>query len=180
MFLRTVETGLRDESIRTKLRTFLRDENIGDEKLLLEMSTAACEEAERQAKFTPQKQVSPKISSFETASSEFSHKSKKERKQENYLAATVQLLQASVATLTRAVNDLKANQKNDKTESPGSTDNVPKTGPTSNKKVCPECQDTGSTSCNHCFICSSDNHFAIGCKMSPKCNHPGNKRRSHP
>ena len=30
LFLRTVETGLRDESIRIKLRTFLRDENIGD------------------------------------------------------------------------------------------------------------------------------------------------------
>ena len=43
------------------------------------------------------------------------------------MAATVQLLQASVATLTRAVNDLKANQKNDKTEGPAST-NVPKTG----------------------------------------------------
>ena len=80
LFLRTVETGLRDESIRIKLRTFLRDENISDEKLLLELNIPACEEAERQAKFTPQKQVSSKISSVETASSEFSHKSKRERK----------------------------------------------------------------------------------------------------
>ena len=55
LFLRTVETGLRDESIRIKLRTFLWDENIGDEKLLLELNTAAYEKAERQAKFTPQK-----------------------------------------------------------------------------------------------------------------------------
>ena len=145
------------------------------------MNIAACEEVERQAKFTQKKQVSSKISSFETDSSEFSHKSKKKRKQENDLAATVQyILQASVATLTRAVNDLKANQKNDKTESPTSTNNVPKTGPMSNKKVCPACQDTGSTSCNHCFICSSDNHFAVGCKMAPKRNNPGNRRCPHP
>ena len=115
LFLRTVETGLRDESIRIKLRTFLRDENISDEKRLLELNIAACEKAERQAKFTPpppqkktppkKQQVSSKIS--RTASSEFSHNSKKERKQENDLAAAVQLLQANVATLTRAVNDLK-------------------------------------------------------------------------
>ena len=109
LFLRTVETGLRDESIGIKLRTFLRDEKISDEKLLLELNIAACEETERQANLPPpqkkNKRVSSKISSVETASSEFSHKSKKERKQENDLAATVQFLQASVATLTRAVND---------------------------------------------------------------------------
>ena len=54
LFLRTVETVLRDESIRIriKLRTFLWDENIDDEKLLLELNIAACEEAKRQAKFT--------------------------------------------------------------------------------------------------------------------------------
>ena len=92
----------------------------------------------------------------------------------------MQLLQASVATLTRAVNGLKANQKNDKTESPVSTNNVSKIGSTSNKKVCPACQDTGSTSCNHCFICSSDNHFAIDCKMAPKHNNPGNRGQQHP
>ena len=160
-----------------KPRTFLRDENISDEKLLLELNIAACEEAERQAKFTPKKQVSFKLSSVETASSEFSHKSKKERKQKNELAATVQLLEAIVATLTRAVNYLKANQKNDKTECPALTN---KTSPTSNNKVCPACQDTGSTSCNHGFICLSDDHFVIGCNMAPKHNNPGNRRRPHP
>ena len=108
----------------------------------------------------------------------FPTKVKKERKQENDLEATVQLLKASVATLTRAVNDLKANQKNDKTESPASTNNVPKTGPTSNKKVGPACQDTGSALCNHghCFMCSSDNHFAIGCKIAPKRSNQGSQR----
>ena len=40
LFLRTVETGLRDEPIRIKLRAFLWDENIGDEKLLLELIMA--------------------------------------------------------------------------------------------------------------------------------------------
>ena len=68
LFLRTVETGLRDESIRIKLRTFLRDENINDEKLLFELNIAACEKAERQAHFTPKKQVLSKISRVETAS----------------------------------------------------------------------------------------------------------------
>ena len=77
LFLRRVETGLRDESIRIKLRTFLRDENIGDEKLLLELNIAACEEAERQAKITRKKQVSSKISSVETDNSEFPTKVKR-------------------------------------------------------------------------------------------------------
>ena len=61
LFLRTVETGLRDESIRIKLRIFLQDKNIGDEQLLLEMNIAACEEAERQAKFAPKNRFHPKF-----------------------------------------------------------------------------------------------------------------------
>ena len=81
MFLRTIETELCDESVRIKLRAFLRVENIGDEKLLLELNIAACEEAGRQAEFTLKKQVSSKISSVETDSSEFSHNSKKKREQ---------------------------------------------------------------------------------------------------
>ena len=77
LFLRTVETGLHDESIRIKLTTFLPDENISDEKLLLELNIAACEEAGRQAKFTPKGQISSRISSVETASSEFPTKVKR-------------------------------------------------------------------------------------------------------
>ena len=61
LFLRRVETGLRDESIRIKLRTFLQDENVGDEKLLLELNIAACEEAERQAKITKRNRFHPKF-----------------------------------------------------------------------------------------------------------------------
>ena len=61
LFLRTVEAGLRDESIRIKLRTFLWDENISDEKLLLELNIAACEEDERQAKYTPKNRFHPKF-----------------------------------------------------------------------------------------------------------------------
>ena len=40
LFLRTVETGLRDESIRIKLRAFLRDEDIGDKKRLIELKNS--------------------------------------------------------------------------------------------------------------------------------------------
>ena len=77
LFLRTVKAGLRDESIRIKLRTFLRDENISDEKLLLELNTAACEEAERQAKFTPRNRFHPKFPVFKLLVQNFPTKVKR-------------------------------------------------------------------------------------------------------
>ena len=46
-FLWSVETGLQDESIRAKIRPFLKDPNVTDEVLMQQMSMATSAEKER-------------------------------------------------------------------------------------------------------------------------------------
>ncbi len=57
LFLHSLETGLRDESIRSKLRPFLQDPTIPDEDLIGQMNVIFSEEQEREVKFgkRPQK-----------------------------------------------------------------------------------------------------------------------------
>ena len=50
LFLRSVETGLQDESIRAKIRPFLKDPSVTDEVLIQQMSAATSAEKERDKK----------------------------------------------------------------------------------------------------------------------------------
>ena len=50
LFLRSVETGLQDESIRAKILPFLKDPNVTDEVLIQQMSMASSAEKERDKK----------------------------------------------------------------------------------------------------------------------------------
>eukprot|EP00794_Sanderia_malayensis_P013145 gene13145-14496_t len=50
MFLRSVETGLRDDNILTKFRSVLQTTKITDEELIQQMSSISSAEAERQAR----------------------------------------------------------------------------------------------------------------------------------
>ena len=46
LFLRSIEAGLQDESIRTNIRPFLKDPNVTDEVLIQKMSMASSAEKE--------------------------------------------------------------------------------------------------------------------------------------
>ena len=50
LFLRSVETGLQDESIQAKIRPFLKDPSVTDEVLIQQMSVAVSAEKERDKK----------------------------------------------------------------------------------------------------------------------------------
>ena len=63
LFLRSVETGLQDESIRAKIRPFLKDPNVTDEVLMQQMSMATSAEKERDKKLKDNtKSKSPALS----------------------------------------------------------------------------------------------------------------------
>lgn len=47
LFLRSVETGLPDESIRVKIRSFMKDPTVTDEVLMQHMGVAVSAEKER-------------------------------------------------------------------------------------------------------------------------------------
>ena len=60
LFLHSLETGLRDEVIRVKLRSHLQKPNNSDDLLISELSKAATTETERKTKFGQTKQRVPK------------------------------------------------------------------------------------------------------------------------
>ena len=61
VFINTIETGLIDESIRTRLRPILQQQNLPDEQLIREVNLAICSENERMSKLGAKKKVSKPI-----------------------------------------------------------------------------------------------------------------------
>ncbi len=62
LFLRTVETGLQDESIRAKRRPYLKDTNIMKEDLIQQLNAAVSSESERSRKLKSQPKSNSKTS----------------------------------------------------------------------------------------------------------------------
>ncbi|CAB3986325.1 Hypothetical predicted protein [Paramuricea clavata] len=61
LFLRTVETGPQDESIRAKLRPYLKDINVLDEDFIQQLNAAVSSESERCRKLKSQPKASLKV-----------------------------------------------------------------------------------------------------------------------
>jgi len=80
LFLRTVETGLQDESIRAKIHPFLKDPNVSDEVLMQQMSMAASAEKERDKKLRNNSKTKPPTLSVSAVSSDDSPNGKEENK----------------------------------------------------------------------------------------------------
>ncbi|CAB4042891.1 Hypothetical predicted protein, partial [Paramuricea clavata] len=70
LFLKTVETGLQDESIRAKLRPYLKDINVLDEDLIQQLNAAVSSESERCRKLKSQSKASLKVNGQITMTSQ--------------------------------------------------------------------------------------------------------------
>ncbi|KAL9962454.1 hypothetical protein ACROYT_G031558 [Oculina patagonica] len=101
LFLRTVETGLQDESIRAKIRPFLKDPNVSDEVLMQQMSMATSAEKERDKKLRNNSKTKPPALSVSTVSDD-SSKGKEENKKstpQNDLLAAISAIKSEVEAL---------------------------------------------------------------------------------
>ena len=90
LFLRSIETGLQDESIRAKIRPFLKDPNVTDEVLIQQMSMASSAEKERDKKLKNNNRSKPptvSVSSVSDDSPKDKQESKKSNSQSDILAA---------------------------------------------------------------------------------------------
>ena len=90
LFLRSVETGLQDESIRATIRPFLQDPNVTDEVLMQQMSMATSAEKERDKKLkdnTKIKSPALSVSAVSDGSRNDKEESKKCSPQKNVLTA---------------------------------------------------------------------------------------------
>ena len=155
LFLRSVETGLQDESIRAKIRPFLKDPNVTDEVLMQQMSMATSAEKERDKKLKANtKSKSPALSV--TAVSDGLHNDKEEsrkRSPQNDILTAIGAIKSEVEALKTEVR-----KKSNQSASPG------KWPERRRPPLCSSCLEGKKEYCNRCFKCGSDSHFARGCR----------------
>lgn len=156
LFLRTIETGLQDESIRAKLRPFLIDTNIIDEDLIYQLNVAVSSEDERGRKLKLQSKGNLKISGQTSQVSASNTKVK----------AAPDPVMAAINEIKSEMESLRAEMKSNKAPPPPPPreHQRPENKKTLRKPLCSSCQESGQDMCRHCFICGDDNHYAAGCR----------------
>lgn len=175
LFRRTVETGLQDESIRTKLRPHLSNPLIEDEELIHQLNVAVSSEEERIKKLKSQsKTKSPVVSHIGQESpgspeepvgkvpaaakdSKLPHSTKTELQE---LKAEVEALKAEVKARSGATPQPDQGKGNRWSSGRGQGSREVRPRP----PKCSACLTKGDQWCNHCFKCGSSGHYAIGCR----------------
>ena len=169
LFVHSVETRLRDDVIRVKIRSHLQMLKVSDDLLISELNKAAATEIERKFKFGQSKQRTPKV----VCKVDLPDNSAE--KKPNKLLEQVASMQAEISSLREAISSVSVK----------SSPAVPKSKP-KHPKTCEQCEKSSITECKHCFHCSSDKHFARGCKKTygkskPQSgNQPGLQPRDRP
>ena len=111
VFINAVETGLPDDSIRSRMRPFLQSPNVSDETLIREINIAMTAENERLSKLDARKRVT-KPSQIAVAATEVStgkpaaQETKKGK--QDVLIASLQEVRADVASLKQAMTTTRA------------------------------------------------------------------------
>ena len=163
LFKHAVETGLRDEVVRNKLRPMLHTAEITDEKLMEHLNKIVSEESERQLKFGSRDRPKQSlVTQVEGQTSVHVSAESKQTKKAFNLQATLEAVQTELAELKTKVNANStgmpshnfANRSNGKRKRP----------------MCKACEESNVSRCDHCFKCGSNGHFARGCTRSASGN----------
>ena len=183
MFLHALDTGLQDETIRTRMRPLLQTVGVQDEDLIQRMNETVLEETERKSKLgSSTRHKNPKVNEMHTlqtgggsAQQGQTDKMKspgRENFTEEKVMAALQEVRSQLATLKESVEKDRADR-----------DRLTKTPPESQDYQryqthmgCPSCQSKGRGElCDHCHVCGSSEHWARGCR---KKNSSGDKAGS--
>lgn len=176
LFLHCLETGLRDDAVRVKMRPLLQNTEVSDEELIKEISLASSTETERKMKFQAgHKQRASKASCGQivTPESDGDPKPEKpnEKERKGHLVETVAAVQAEVASLKEAVSALTTNARPQWRERRR----------VEQRRACQQCQyNENVTRCNHCFHCGSPDHYARSCRQNPRRSNLGNRSGLRP
>eukprot|EP00794_Sanderia_malayensis_P021210 gene21210-23294_t len=169
--LHTVETGLADENIRTRLHPFLLETDVSDKVLIREINFAMTSEHERQGKLAPCKLIlktnSPASVSAVTAVEEkptMDGKSQQDKAKQDTLTASIEALRSDFVQLKQSFNPGDAEPQQCQARPPS---------------ACESCKKANTAEkCDHCFVCGSDEHFARGWKKrSTRSENRGQLRR---
>ena len=156
LFLRTVETGLQDENVRVRVRGYLKDSTISDEELIRQVNNAVSTEDERARKLRSQNRgKSAQVSRLA------------EERNDKGQDKILETLEALKIEVTQVKSQLKERcQETEQTSLPQGVQLQETGNQRKNTPKCSQCQATGNVRCSHCYICGSDNHYAVGCRQN--------------
>ena len=174
-FLKSLETGLRDDILVTNLRPILRTPDISDEDLMKHVNELTSNQVERQSKL---EQKSAKVNSTKVTEGQRVSKPKENPKKNDELLTEICEIKSDLATLKQQNNsnfmapsswpmNRSLNRGRGRGRGWGSAPRM--------YRGCPNCQSTGqSYSCEHCFKCGSPDHYKSDC---PSFQQQGNGNR---
>lgn len=160
-FLKSFETGLREDILVTNLRPILRSADLTDEYLMKIVNEVASQQAERKTKLGQKNaKICATVASDQTQS---------ELSGNELILAAIKEIKSDLTSLTNRVDaELKSLPKSQSNRK----------GKLGRNWGCQACKEKSQAStCKHCFICGGSNHFARECQTK---DHQGNDRRLVP
>ena len=148
LFRQSVETGLADDTIRMRLRSFLQDPTVDDESLINEMQLAVLAESERKKKFTLSTKVK-KVNEISVSEKSPSQNTPKTVDNCDKILAAVEQMRCEVAAIKTELNEVKNSRKE------GGKPNK-----TVQRPMCTSCKEAENLNCDHCSFCRSSDHFS--------------------
>ena len=179
-FVKSFETGLRDDILASNLRATLRTQGLTDEELMKQVNELASQQAERNTKLATERQKVTKVNACEIP------KVEGEQKTRSPSADGSQQILSEIRQMKSEINELKGRvnarggqaAKPDWGRSPfrsrgsGYQPRYPSWG-------CQSCKEHGrGEECDHCFACGSPGHVARECIRSRnRASRQGNGQR---
>ena len=165
-FLKSLETGLRDDILVTNLRPILRTPDISDEDLMKHVNELTSNQPERQSKL---EQKSAKVNSTKVTEGQRVSKPKENPKKNDELLTEIREIKSDLAMLKQQNNSnfvAPSSWPMDRNLNRGRGRGCGRGRGSAPRmyRGCPNCQSTGqSYSCEHCFKCGSPDHYKSDC-----------------
>ena len=179
-FVKSFETGLRDDILASNLRPTLRTSGLTDEELMRQVNELASQQAERSSKLASERQKSTKVHACEVG------KDEREARATNATTDAGQQLLLEIRQIKSEINDLKdqVNRRGSQAENAsGREPSYRGRGhgyqPNRTSWGCQNCKQRGrGDECNHCFACGDSGHVAWECyRNENRGGRQGNGRR---
>ena len=158
VFKHTLYVGLTDETIRREIKPVL-DAEVSEDGLIQDLNTIVAREKERKGRLNKARVNMTEVEPPPVPVDQGSQSKFKEGK----LWTELQELRAEINAIRQGTQATKSSSESDQPKK-------------AFKMGCEQCRqnDNGST-CSHCWVCGSDEHFKAGCKQRRK---PGNGQGS--
>ncbi|KAK3720024.1 hypothetical protein QZH41_005169 [Actinostola sp. cb2023] len=176
-FLKSFETGLRDDILATNLRPMLRTQNLTDEELMKSVNEMASHQIERKNKLATERQKTARVNVCvsEGGQKNVEHPKKTDASSDDVsrkLLAEIKQMRSELSNLkvqVDATNVSNAQGYSEQTR-PFRGRGRGRGRPYNQQRRawgCSYCKERGTAeSCRHCFACGGDNHLAYNCPQT--------------